>query len=99
MAKITFSNYEQLKPEEREYAQKQINYFLEKNNPLIKEVDTLDISLAEKRRRLGKFGLSEINLKIVCSYGVFHSNSSNWNKKKALKKALDKLEKQIRKKR
>jgi ribosome-associated translation inhibitor RaiA len=99
MTKITFSNYEQLKPEEREYAHKQVNSFLEKNKPLIREIDSLDIGLSEKRRRLGKFGLSEINLKIVCNYGVFQSNSSNWNKRKALKESLNKLEKQIKKKR
>ena len=99
MTKITFSNFEILNDSEREYAQKQVNFFLEKTTPFLTDVDSFDVSLVERKRRGGKYKLSEINLKMICNYGVFQSSAAEWDKSKALKSALAKLEKQIKKRR
>lgn len=99
MTKITFSNFENLNEKERDYAQKQAESFVQKTNSYVQEIDSLDFSLAERRRRDGRFGLSEVNLKMICSQGVYQSTASNWDKTRAVKEAFNKLEKQVKKKR
>lgn len=97
MTKINFSHLEKMKPEEREYAEKAVDAFIQKIGHAVKDIDTFDVTLAENRRRFGVFGVSEININLVSSAGVFNSKASDWSKTKALKQALQKLEKQIRK--
>jgi ribosome-associated translation inhibitor RaiA len=99
MAKLTFSNFELLTEQEREYARKRINSFLEKTSSFMSDIDSFDVSLVERRRRGGEFGLAEFNIKMICDYGVFQSTAADWDKPKALKKSLAKLEKQLKKKR
>jgi ribosome-associated translation inhibitor RaiA len=99
MAKLTFSNFEILNDQEQEYARKQINSFLEKAGSILNDIDSFDVSLVERRRRSGTFGLAEFNLKMICNYGVFQSTAADWDKSKALKRSLAKLEKQLRKRR
>ncbi len=98
MVKLNFSNFEKLSDEEQWHAKKQVNSFIEKMQARVGEIDTMNINLLEKRRRDGTYEVSEFSIDLFSKNGVIKSTASGWDKGKALRDAMEKIEKQVRRK-
>lgn len=98
MVKLNFSNFEKLEDTEKEHAKKTIDAFIEKMGSRIPDMETLNVSLNEQRRRDGVYGVSEISVHISGKGGQVIATANDHNKTRALKQALEKIEKQIRRK-
>jgi len=100
MFQVDLTNFDILTDSEKNIAKKQIGFFIDRISSRMKDVDNMKISFTNTRKR-GDHELLRVEIRFVSNYGIFQSHAEGWsdNKIKILKDALEKLERQIRKKR